>query len=306
MRRKVVKHGPSSLTISLPMSWVKKNNIHNGDEIEVTEKDKELLIAGSGKRDSREITVFISGKKPFIKRIFNMPYLRGYDIINIQFDSNSVLENIQNHVDSLLGFEIIEHHSNSCKLKNVAETKPEEFESMLLRMFNVCSSMLEEMYNFVEKNDSTALKRILLMDKTLSRIDLFCRRMINIGSGIPMRKAGSTYATVRLLEEVGDICCRIADHKIDIAPSNKEHFKKIIKSLSTAFSLLRSLRYKGELDLIYEYKELKQKLYPQLDEKRKMNSSEEHMLFFLQQLAYHLHDLSEEVLLWASHYELKK
>ena len=39
MRRKLIQHGLSSLTISLPRKWVKENNLKKGDEIEVEDSE---------------------------------------------------------------------------------------------------------------------------------------------------------------------------------------------------------------------------------------------------------------------------
>ena len=44
MKRKIVKHGPISLTVSLPSKWVKKRNLKAGDEVEVEEHNNGLFI----------------------------------------------------------------------------------------------------------------------------------------------------------------------------------------------------------------------------------------------------------------------
>ncbi|MBW2987388.1 AbrB/MazE/SpoVT family DNA-binding domain-containing protein, partial [Candidatus Woesearchaeota archaeon] len=44
MKRKVVKQGSATLTVSLPTSWTKKYNIKPGDEIEMEVQDKAILI----------------------------------------------------------------------------------------------------------------------------------------------------------------------------------------------------------------------------------------------------------------------
>ena len=44
MRRKIVQHGPATLTLSLPSGWAKKWGIKKGSELEVEELGKELRI----------------------------------------------------------------------------------------------------------------------------------------------------------------------------------------------------------------------------------------------------------------------
>ena len=44
--RRLVKAGHASHTVSLPKSWLKKNNLSRGDTIYITEKsDKELAVS---------------------------------------------------------------------------------------------------------------------------------------------------------------------------------------------------------------------------------------------------------------------
>ncbi len=45
MRRKVVKLGPATLVVSLPSKWTKKFSINAGDELEMEEHNKNLIIS---------------------------------------------------------------------------------------------------------------------------------------------------------------------------------------------------------------------------------------------------------------------
>lgn len=302
MRRKIVKHGPSSLTITLPMPWAKKNRLKNGDEVEVTDKGKELVVSGHGAKESKEITITLSGKKELVKRVFVMPYVRGYDVINIHFDDYTVLEFIQRNMDLLFGFEIVEQKSDFCRLKNVAETKPEEFDSMLARMFNICTTVLEEICDFMQKGDKDALKRIALMERTMDRIDLFCSRIVNSAeSGIEIRKAGSTYAIVRILEGLSDIANCFATDIPNLKIEHKKEFYAISKDILDGFMLLRKIKYKGNLELLYDYKILEKRVGERIAAPLKLGNSERRALSLLEEAYHRLHHLSEEVILWCSH-----
>ena len=52
MKRKVVQHGPSSLIVSLPNEWIKKNKIKKGDNLDVNIIGKSIL---SGLKMSKAI-----------------------------------------------------------------------------------------------------------------------------------------------------------------------------------------------------------------------------------------------------------
>jgi len=298
MKRKVVKHGPSSLTVSLPIKWVKKNNIKGGDEIDVQEKDKELILSGKGRREEKEISIDIYSKN-LIKRILIMPYTRGYDIIRVNFDSHKALEFIQQNIDLLFGFEIIDQKPNYCRLKNMTEPKTEEFECMLLRMFNVCLSMLEDLKEFIQKDSEEALRRIPFTKRTMTRLDLYCRRMINMGDwGSETRKAGSTYAIIRSIEEIGDIVTFVSANVTRISDKHRSEFNSLVKNLIKSFIILRKIKYKGKVDLIYEYKTIEDELWRARKKKHKFVGEELELFFLLDHIQYQIHEMSEEVILW--------
>ena len=77
MKRKVVKHGPSTLIISIPSGWAKKYSVKQGDELDVDEQGSRLIIDNKGEKQLPEINMDISGLKPkMIRRfyIFNINY----------------------------------------------------------------------------------------------------------------------------------------------------------------------------------------------------------------------------------------
>ncbi len=60
MKRKVVKHGPSTLIVSLPVKWTKNNGINPGDELEVDQIGKKLIISTESTPESRTTEIDIT------------------------------------------------------------------------------------------------------------------------------------------------------------------------------------------------------------------------------------------------------
>jgi phosphate uptake regulator len=56
MKRKIVKHGQSTLTVSIPSKWAKNNNLHNGDLINI-EASKDKLILSKEDKYFEEIEI---------------------------------------------------------------------------------------------------------------------------------------------------------------------------------------------------------------------------------------------------------
>ena len=86
MKRKIIKQGISTLTISLPSKWVKQFNLEGGDEVEVIESDQNLIISTSQRIKAKSITLDITGlPDKIVWRYFTALYMSGYDEILIRF-----------------------------------------------------------------------------------------------------------------------------------------------------------------------------------------------------------------------------
>ena len=55
MKRRIIKQGNNSYTLTLPISWIKENHLRGGDEIEIDEEDSKLIISLS--KDQRKVEI---------------------------------------------------------------------------------------------------------------------------------------------------------------------------------------------------------------------------------------------------------
>lgn len=296
MKRKIVKHGPSSLTVTLPMKWVKQNNLKNGDEVEVYEAGSEIIVSGKGKEEHKEIKIALNKSNPLLKRVFVMPYINGYDTVKISFDSSDVLEFIEKNIDLLYGFEIVDHNTNSCILKNITTINSNEFDTMFSRLINIISLMALEFKSFIETGNQDNLKKILLTEKMVTKTDLFCRRILNQFSGeFKERKVCILYSIVRLFEGIGDNLYDLAGKARDTKLIHKDELKDIIENIIEGMSLVRKAIYTKQIEHIYIYRGLEMKLRKLDKLEEKLNKDELNLLSYLKQISTRLHNLSEEV-----------
>ena len=43
MKRKLVKQGPATLMVSLPVKWLQSQNLNKGDEVDIEVKDNKIV-----------------------------------------------------------------------------------------------------------------------------------------------------------------------------------------------------------------------------------------------------------------------
>lgn len=180
MKRKVVKHGNSTLTVSLPSKWAKKHNLKAGDEIEFEEKREGLLVKTAyGKSEPLSITVNVSGPWRLLRKYIGNLYRKGYDEMRLEFDDPKLIKEIEKLVVGFMGLEITDQGSKYCVIRNVANVKEDEFDNMLNRMFLLTLTMGNDLIDGIKKNNLDELSNISILEKTHNKLFNFCLRVIN-------------------------------------------------------------------------------------------------------------------------------
>jgi len=180
MKRKLVKHGEATLMVSLPSKWLRKIDLKKGDEVEVEEKDKKLVLtSGKTAKKIKEITIELNNEnKHNIYTILTHAYRKGFDRIVINKININILKEIRSLTNRLLlGFEITERTKDRCVLENISEPTEDKYDIMLKKVFMVIKDSLEltlEDFNKSKFNIKDIKENRDLADKFI----LYCRRLL--------------------------------------------------------------------------------------------------------------------------------
>ena len=239
MKRKIIKQGHNTLTITLPSDWAKRFNLEAGKEIDMIERDNGLFISteknGKIKRAEFDITDM---DIPTIWKYFMAVYREGYDELLIKFPPDSEVENpykffaqhkldlryktgtqkrpivesIQGFVNRFIGYEIIEHGKDHILIKEMGEITSKEFDNSLRRVFLLLQQMSEETLEAISTNEPKLLAHLHDVDINLDKFHDYCIRVLNkIGNKEP-RKSELLFSTLYIIEMIGDEFKNIAFH----------------------------------------------------------------------------------------------
>lgn len=231
MKRKIIRQGHNTLTITLPSKWAKLFNLHAGDEIELTNRDNGLFLSTEKHDEELKTEINISGMDvPTIWKYFMSAYREGYDEVKVTFNPEdtfdrpfkfftfhildmkygrkppkySPYEVVRQITSRFIGFEIVEHHKNYCLIKNMAELSSREFDSSLRRVFLLIQQMAEEISNALKNNDPHSIEHTQDIDINLDKFHDYCIRVLNKTGFKEVRKAHLIFSTLYLLELLGD------------------------------------------------------------------------------------------------------
>ncbi|MEM4247397.1 MAG: AbrB/MazE/SpoVT family DNA-binding domain-containing protein, partial [Candidatus Woesearchaeota archaeon] len=134
MKRKVIQIADSTQLVSLPRKWCLQHGIRKGDEVEVEENGNKIQISTAKEALLETAKIHFSNSDTFLQRPLMTFYRLGYDQVEITFDDPQVIPRIQDEIERLMGFEIVNQTERSCVVKNVASAMDTEFESILRRI----------------------------------------------------------------------------------------------------------------------------------------------------------------------------
>ncbi len=145
MKRKVIKQGNNTLTITLPRKWTEQHGVKAGDEIELNTNGSTIVMNSGSELPSKSIKIELNDYKylpvdthpNMIRTILGNLYKSGYDQIEIHFTEPHLLKDIQERTNLLMGMEIIRSSDRNCVIKKILKEDPEEFDSVMRKFFYI-------------------------------------------------------------------------------------------------------------------------------------------------------------------------
>ena len=258
MKRKIVQHGPSTLTISLPAKWVKSFALQKGDEVNVEQTKNGILITADKERHHGQKRINVKGLTAVISRSIAALYKAGYDEVIVEYSSPEELERIHSTVStSYIGFEIVEETKNQVIIRKVSEPTNEEFRTIFRRIFHFLMSTAEESVEAAQKHDKAAYQRLILRDKNINKLANFCRRVVNKRGQTEFAQETAIYYIIEQLEKIADNYKDINKHLFEREKMTKEQilmYQRVNKLLQTYEELFFSFTLAKMNKFIVDYK----------------------------------------------------
>jgi len=200
MKRKVVSQGPSSMMVSLPIKWVKEFGIKKGDEVDILQEGRELIVSSEKRKVGGVIEINLeSSDGLYVFRHLQAAYVAGYDEIKFNYSDSKVANTIQESIMKfLIGVELVSQDEKSCVVKSITSGKIEEFDILMKRIFQGILQMSEILYSFLKgEGDLDMIQGLEIIN---NRQVLHLQRIISQGK----RGGQFLYSILLLLEKVAN------------------------------------------------------------------------------------------------------
>jgi len=260
MQRKLVQQGSSTLMVSLPSKWAKKNNLSKGSLIELQENKSTITISISKNKKKKNATLNLNESSIISRRILLSLYKEGYDEIEINF-SQPLIAEIEKIVGQLIGFEIIKQEKNYCKIQDITGNQQTDINILLRRLFLLTKSMANDSLEAIENNDLETLKHIEYRDYDINKFSYFCQRLLTKQNN---PKSRAIYQTTDSLEVIGDeykkISWYITKNKTKLTPKEIQLYSEINKFFNMCYQFVYTLKEKDVAQIRKKYQEINKTL----------------------------------------------
>jgi phosphate uptake regulator len=182
MRRKIIRQGNNSFTLTVPIEWIKERELQGGDDVDIDDEDGNLIVSVPIDKKKMEISVTIdldSYNERTIRNILNQAYRKGFDKMILKIKEKAQLEDIRKITnDTLLGFEVVEEKEDSCTIQNIAEPSAEKYEVILRKIFLLTKQEAEEIYEELKQGKANSLPKRQQQKDIVDNFTNFIRRVI--------------------------------------------------------------------------------------------------------------------------------
>ena len=319
--RKVQELGGGTAFISLPKSWIKKNQIKRGNilSIEILKDDSLIIYSPSKIIDLKKIEITYPNLD--IDKIINEvigAYLLGYDIIQIKGKQRLNFKDMKQIIQTvrhLVGLEIIEEDANSITTQFLLESETLNPKKLLERMHGLVKEMYKDAIVSLLENDDQLVDVAIERDEEVDRLYFLLVRLIrsnilNTKLSIKFDLLSIDYLDYRvaanILETIGDNSVKLATTVKELRTMTlKSQLKKLlhefiielndIQDLSINLFLLKKISDRN--NVINKYNKLNQKLFNienlMLDEKNTAIRSSWTLLTTLDKILKSMKDITD-------------
>jgi len=290
MKRKIVEQGGLTAMISLPRKWIKKYGLKKGDEIEMNEQGPNLLVSTEKQITKGKQQIKIKDSSEFFGRLIHSPYRFGVNELEIRYDNPDVLYKINEYLDQLMGFEIVEEKEGYLKIEMIAKDFEADFDKVLRRIMLMMVNSCKELSEAVKKNDKTKYNEIIQIEKTNNKLVHFCERLLNTKGYKDYKKTGLMYVFAWNMESVADAFRDLCKHLLDHKP--RKEVIALFDRLQKYVKMFYDVYYTPSKELNAKFKKEFYSFKKQLNEFKTKNPEENNVLYYIRYIVDKLRDLN--------------
>ncbi len=257
IKRKVIQIAGSTCLVSLPKSWIVKNNVKKGEELDIQEQGNKVIVSTDSTIELANKILDVSDMdRSTIIFYLRSTYRKGYDSIDIRYNkpesthlrtgkTQKISSIVHEEISRLVGVEVIQQKETSCLVKSISEASTKDFSNILRRVFILLKDAFDELNNGISTGNTSQLETLEERHDNITKFISYSLRLLNKKGHSTMSDMTSYYQIVASLEEITDILKWVARETLSMkSPKFNDKSKKVMFQIAEAFSQYHDLFYK--------------------------------------------------------------
>jgi len=223
--RKLQKTGGSTLIVSLPKKWIRKNKLDAGSEVRLIKQPDGTITVDPGNSNINKKISTVKCNNEESQHLFREligKYLAGSTEIKVVGNPRLTVKErktIRKFSASVIGFEIIEEEATQAILIDMSNPGALPFRTAIKRLYKIVSAMYNDSILILEGSEDLAAD-VVDRDKEADKLQWFIERQFNMmleDSSLSRLLQASSFEGVvysnvaRYLERIADHACRLAE-----------------------------------------------------------------------------------------------
>jgi len=306
MKRKVIQIANSTQLVSLPRKWAVGQGIRKGDELDVKEEGKKLVIStGTDDMEKKVIDLDISElDKDSLIFLIRGIFVRGYDEIKLKFDKPNTkhhrlgtdvrfLSVVQGEIARSIGYEIITQRGNEVVIAKISKSSIKEFDNMLKQTFSLILDTIKDLHQGVKERDYELIKSVEEKHDAVTKFITYNLQILNTLSYTNYKDTTFLFHIISSLDLIVDILRDTAREIVinKIAPTNEA--VNILKEIEKAIEVYYDLYYNFSLKKVEQFSYARDKILHMIKKhSKKMGKDDIRIITTTEQVVEVLRDMS--------------
>jgi phosphate uptake regulator len=255
MKRKLIKQAGQAVTLTLPIEWIRKNNLKSGDEVDLIIKERDLIISSDKRIKGDSIKLDSTGFPRRMKFIYNnAAYARGIDEIELISEKKCYPNLSQN-----MGYAVVSQKDNVFKIKDIGGNSTTDLDEIFKRVFQMIIAFYDRAIENLLGEDMESQETIREIDMEINKFALFLQRSI-MKMNYPDSEEGKImFAYSFALEKIGDEVLRLWRTGIEEKIKMNEELKNFVLLSREGLSKSFEVCYRHNSKNVVEFLKMKDK-----------------------------------------------
>jgi len=260
MIRKVIKQANQAYTITLPIEWVRENNIYKNQEVDVTLQDRSLIISNKKEVSVKKAKLLLDSiEKIALGRNIQALYAKGIDEIEIT-SKEDISSKIIEIMAEIIGYALVSQNKNVYIIKDVGGGNYSNLDEIFKRVFQMVLMFYESAIEDLFGKECETKESLDNRDKEINKFCLFLERAINKMSYSDPIKGRALFTYSFSLEKIGDEIHRLWRANLNSKIKKTDKLKELLLLSKEGLDLTFDFYYTKDKSLAQKIYKIKEKV----------------------------------------------